>query len=236
MQGSAALPLLDGQRPASHLRHHLISFIVDIFDTAVQISRPKAQHGVVTWRHAIGARADIVLLAHRFAFEAIGGCAKQKVTCTCSNAASMPLLESPPLHRSRHSVWWCLFLSGAAAANATSRNSVLNLAFPAHDLYTSRTRKIEEKSSAKKARKSETPVPCDSNRKPPTFRSDCVKHCMFAHGDHLQRCFFAPNLTTEKRHECPPRQHGGTMGAGGSQVPQLEVRNGVFCFCKARAS
>ena len=32
-------------------------------------------------------------------------------------------------------------------------------------------------------------MPCDSNRRPPTFRSDCVKHCMFAHGDHLQRCF-----------------------------------------------
>ena len=70
-QQIAAPPLLDGQRPASHLRDHLISLIVDIFDAAVQIPRPRAQHGAVTWRQAIRARADIVLLAHRFAFEAI---------------------------------------------------------------------------------------------------------------------------------------------------------------------
>ena len=154
-KASAAPPLLDGQRPASHLRHHLISLIVDIFDTAVQIPRPRAQHGAVTWRHAIGARADLVLLAHRFAFEAIGGCAKQKVTCTCSNADSMPLMESLPLHRSRRSVWLCLFLSGAAAANATSKNSGLNLAFLAHNHYTSWTPKIQQKSTAKKKSKKE---------------------------------------------------------------------------------
>ena len=142
-QQSAAPPLLDSQRPASHLRHHLISLVVDIFDRGVQIPRPRAQHGVVSWRHAIGARADLVLLAHRFAFEAIGGCAKQKVTCTFSNATAMPFPESLPLHRSRHSIGSCLFFSGATAANATSNNSDFTLASPAHDHCTSWTRKIE---------------------------------------------------------------------------------------------
>ena len=78
---SAAPPLLYSQRSASHLRHHLISLIVDIFDTAVQIPRPRAQHDAVTWRHAIGVLADLVLLPHHYAFEAIGGCARQKGTC-----------------------------------------------------------------------------------------------------------------------------------------------------------
>ena len=108
-KASAAPLLLDEQRPASHLRNHLISLTVDIFDTAVQIPRSRAQHGAVTWRHAIGARADLVLLAHRFAFKAIGGCAKQKVTCTFSNATTMPLLETPPTDRSNHRIWSCVF-------------------------------------------------------------------------------------------------------------------------------
>ena len=34
-------------------------------------------------------------------------------------------------------------------------------------------------------------MPCDSNRRPPTFRSDCVKHCTFVNRDHLQKCFLA---------------------------------------------
>ena len=148
VQESAAPPLLDSQRPASHLRHHLSSLIVDIFDTAVQIPRPRAQHGAVTWRHTIGARADIVLLAYRSAFEAIGGCSRQKGTCTSSNVAAMPLREFPPLERSRHSIWSCLFLSGAATANTTSNNSGFTLTFPAHNLYTSWTRKLEEMSCA----------------------------------------------------------------------------------------
>ena len=57
VQESAAPPRLDGQRPASHLRNHLISLTVGIFDTAVQIPRPRVQHRAATWRHTIGARA-----------------------------------------------------------------------------------------------------------------------------------------------------------------------------------
>ena len=67
----------------------------------------------------------------------------------------MPLLESPPLHRLRHSMWSCLFLSVAAAENATSKNSGLNLAFQAQNLYTSWTHKIEEKSCANEKKKQE---------------------------------------------------------------------------------
>ena len=161
-----------------------------MFDTAVQIPRPRAQHGAVTWRHAIGARADIVLLAHYPAFEAIGGCARQKVTCTFSNAAVVPLLESPPLHRSRHSIWSCLFFSGATAANATSKNSGFTLPFLAHDHYTSWTRELKEKSCAKKkARKSERPVPYDWNRRPPTCRSHCAKRSMFPNRDYSKDVF-----------------------------------------------
>ena len=151
--GNRAPPLLDGQGPASHLRDHLISLTLDIFDTAVQIPRPRAQHGAVTWRHTIGARADLGLLAHHFAFEAIGGCARQKGTCTFSNAAAMSSLESLPLHRSRHRIRTCLFLSGATAANATSKNGGFTLDFLAHDHHTSWTRKLKEKSCAKKSKK-----------------------------------------------------------------------------------
>ena len=141
----------------------IISLIVDIFDAAVQIPRPRAQHGAVTWRHVIGARSDLVVLAHRFAFEAIGGCARQKGTYTSSNAAAMQLLESPTLHRSRHSTRTCLFLSGAAAANATSKSSGLNLAFLAHNHYTSWTPKIQQKSTAKK-KQERVRDPCHATR------------------------------------------------------------------------
>ena len=50
------------------------------------------QLGAIPLEHVL----IIVLLAHHFAFEAIGGCARQKGTCTFSNAAVVSLLESPP--------------------------------------------------------------------------------------------------------------------------------------------
>ena len=210
-QQIAAPPLLDGQRPASHLRDHLISLIVDIFSTAVQIPRPRAQHGSVTWRHTIGARADLDLLSHRFALEAIGGCARQNATCTFTNAAAMPLLESPPLERSKHRIRTCLFLSGAATANTTSKNSGFTLAFLAHDNYTFWTRKLEEMWCAKK--KMRDPCHATGIRRPPTCRSHCAKRSMFPNRDHSKSFFLCEhgrgNRDVSLLHrQCFPSDHG----------------------------
>ena len=237
MQESAAPPTLDSQRLASHLWHHLISLIVDIFDTAVQIPRPRAQHGAVAWRHTIGERADIVLLAQRFAFETIGGWARQKVTCTFSNAAVEPLLESLPLHRSRHSIWSCLF-AGAIAANATSKNSGFTLAVLAHGHYTSWTRKLEEKSSGKK-KEDRVRDPCHAtrieDRRPPDSTA-LNTVCLPIEITCKDVSLFQPDNRKNASNVQPGSMGGGTMGASDSEVPQLEVRGEVSCFCEACAS